>query len=567
MLDQGNIGMQLDGLPVCENGGGKDQGGTNPAVPSNQRPVSRNSGFTIALILVAFLAAGLAIRLRDIDTPLTRTRDTQTASITANLDRDGVRGLFYPRVNYPGDHPGYLAFEFPLLNAAQVIVARTFPWVGETALKFPSLLSYLILTLSVFDLARRRLDQRAALSSVALLTIFPLSITTSVSPAPDLTAVSLSVFAIAALDRHLDSGRWSTLLASAISFSAASLVKAPMLIIILPCGALILRRRGWGALLNRRMVIMFALALLPLIAWMIHSHSVNANSQLTAFNTAGDLVANYMKQRGRVGLYTDPQWYSRLWLNLVDGFTWPGLAVAFLGLLVALAIRSPWRVVHLTWLAALAFYVGVFPFHLATHRYYALPLAPLLAVSGGLFLSWITTRASFKTSVVGWVVAAGSCGYIASTVPRSMTVNASYNHCQVVFGEVAKSLTVEGDLLVAAAPGLSVWDASLLYRSDRRGWILSLPAKPLPWQSKWNRETDAPPRPVVNEDVLIKNLEYARNQGATMIGILGRERRPMRVPPKFLRYLNRNYPEVVSLQCCTFFDLSRKIRRRRSVKE
>lgn len=559
--------MLMEGLPGIENGGDENEVPTTRTAPSTHLPPGWSRRVTTALILVSCLAAGLAIRLSGIDTPLTRTRDTQTASITANLERDGFRGLFYPRVNYPGDHPGYLAFEFPLLNAVQMIAARSFPSAGEAALKFPSLLSYLILALSVFDLTKRRLDQRTAFFSVALLTIFPLSITTSVSPAPDLTAVSLSVLAMAALDRHLDSGRWSTLLASATAFSAASLVKAPMLIIILPCVALILRARGWRGLWNRRMIIAFVLALLPLIAWMIHSHAVNANSQLSVLTTAGDLVANYMQQRGRSGLYTDPQWYVQLWSKFVDGFTRPGLAMAFLGLLVALAIRSPWRVVFLTWIAALTFYVGVFPFHLATHRYYSIPAAPLLAVSGGLLLSWMTTRTSQKASAVGWVVAVASCGYIAGTVPGSMKFNATYGHCQVVFGEVAQVLTAEDDLLVVAAPGLGVWDAALLYRSDRRGWMLGLPEGTVPWKSKWIRKTDWSTHPVVNEEILIKKLEHARTHGATMIGILGRERRPMRVPPKFLRYLDRNYAEVVSLQCCAFYDLSRKIRRRRPVKE
>jgi hypothetical protein len=567
MLDHEKSGNHMNGLPADEHGGGGDEVETDRVPPPKHRFPGRYSGFTTALILGACLAAGLAIRLRGIDTPLTRTRDTQTASITVNLERDGVRGLLYPRVNYPGNHSGHLAFEFPLLNAFQVITARVFPSAGEAALKFPSLLSYLILAVSIFDLAGRWSDQRTAFFAIALFTIFPLSITMSVAPTPDMTAVSLSMLAMAALDRYLSSDRWSTLLVSATAFSAALLVKAPMLIVVLPCGALIYCAQGWKGLWNRRVIILLLLALLPLTAWMIHSHSVNANSQLTESRTAADLITNYMQQRGRVGLYTDPGWYLHLWSKLVDGYSRPGLAAAFLGLLVGLAIRTRFRVVLVAWFAALVFFVGVFPFHLATHEYYSLPVAPLAAITGGLFLSWMTTRTSRKASAVGWVIACGWCGFIATTIPKSMKYNATYGHCHVIFGEVAQALTAEDDLLVVAAPGLAVWDGTLLYRSSRRGWKLSLPTEPASWITDWIQKNDRSDRTVVSDQLLIDYLEYTRSQGATMIGILGRERRPMMVPPGFLRHLQQNYSEAVSLQCCAFFDLSNNIGRRHSVEE
>lgn len=132
----------------------------NEATPGARDAGRRRDQIIVTVILVGCLTLGVVIRAFAVGIPVTGIRDTHTASITRNLMRDGVRGLLKPRVNYPGDQPGYLALEFPILNGAQALTARFAPWVGEAAFRIPSLLAYVLGALCLIDFARRRLGER-----------------------------------------------------------------------------------------------------------------------------------------------------------------------------------------------------------------------------------------------------------------------------------------------------------------------------------------------------------------------------------------------------------------------
>jgi hypothetical protein len=536
-----------------------DASAESPSVMGADLPERGRLRAVTVSILVVCIIVGVGVRERGLATPLTGTRDTHTASITRNLMRDGPKGLFRPRVNYPGNEPGFIALEFPLLNAAQALTARAAPWAGEAAFRVPSLLAFVVGLTAVWDLARRRLGVRAACFAAILMTFFPVQITTSVSPGPDQAAVSLAVLGVALLDRYLDSNRLATLTGATGALAAAALVKQPMLVTGLPCLVLMVTRRGWRSILKPRIMIAAGAVVAPVVAWMIHSRHVNASSRL-GWATAAELVDFYLGQRGRVGFYLDPGWYRSVGDNLIIGFTAAGVIAAVLGLTVAIRRRGGFMPVLFAWLAALAFYVFFLPFHLATHKYYVLPFAPPAALLGGLLLAVLSGQASRLRSFAGWLAALALVVGVVSSVPGSMQTLRAFSRCRVVFGDVAQKHSAEDQLIVTAAPGMRPYDGILLYRADRRGWKLTLQPSRRPGKGSWHPHSG--PRHDADDwsshwtRRSVEQLETMRRQGASLIGILGKKHRLEKIAPGFMEYLEAHYPEVARNRCCVFFDLS-----------
>ena len=533
-----------------------------PALNADEVAGGWRGQIVVVSILIGCICIGIIIRAFGIGTPITGIRDTHTASITRNLMRDGIPGILKPRVDYPGDQPGYLALELPILNSIQALTSRLIPWAGEAAFRLPSLLAYIFGALALFDIARRRLGEREACFAVALTALFPVHITTSVSPAPDQASISLAVIGLAGLDRFLDSNRLATLAVAALALSAAILVKPPTLVFALPCAVLVMTRRGWRAVLRPPLVIAALLAVTPLVGWMIHSRHLNETSKLNWDVTAAQLVDVYINQRGRVQFYGDLGWYRVVADNLVIGFTAAGVALAVIGLFVAIRRRLPFGWVLIAWFVALLSYVFVLPFHLATHKYYVLPFAPLIALLGGLSLAILSDRKIRRRTIVGSVIALGVVATVAISVPSTVKKLKSFPRCRVVFGEVAQKRSSPDDLIITAVPGMRAYDGILLYRANRRGWKLPLQPDQDRRPKVWGTDTDAPTT-IDRGDAFwtkrsIAGLELMRDHGASLIGILGSRRRLTRTAPGFMAYLEENYTRVAKVQCCVFYDLSTK---------
>jgi hypothetical protein len=426
-----------------------------------------------SLLLGGILLAGLLVRTAGLQSPITGVRETQSAMIARNLLADGPLGILYPRVDYGGDQPGYTALEMPIVNALGAAVHTVVPSLGDSSFKIPSLFFWLLGSLFLFDLARRRIGPGAALFSVAVYALLPLNAEMSASPMPDAAGLALTTGAVALLDRYAESRCLATA-AGAFSLGAvALLVKSTNIYVAFPMIGLLLARRGFRVLVEGRVLALTVLALAPLALWLWHSREVNAASELFGEGrTVERANLTWLFQRGRTEFYASPLWYATIGRRLLEGNTIAGLAAAAIGCVLALRRGSGVRGMVAWWALGLAAYCAALPQLVYTHHYYLLPAAALVALLAGLALDRAGRRLGPRA--LPWALGLVLLVPVAiEGPPRAMAKLRTANVDKVAFGEAARRVVPEGSLVVISAYTLPSWDGSLFYQSGRRGWKYS----------------------------------------------------------------------------------------------
>jgi hypothetical protein len=153
-----------------------------------------------------------------------RQADTQTI---ARHFTEPEANLFYPRVDWGGDGPGFVETELQIYTGLISLVLRVFgdvEWPGQ-------LISLVASSLSGYVLFRglsERLGGLAALSGLGVFLVSPIVLFTATSVQPD--ALALSGFAIAwvALLRYAKTGELQSLAVYAVAGAFGMLVKPTM---------------------------------------------------------------------------------------------------------------------------------------------------------------------------------------------------------------------------------------------------------------------------------------------------------------------------------------------------
>ncbi len=518
-------------------------------------------------ILLGVLLLGLWVRSAGIGTPLTGIRETQSAMIARNILRDGPAGVFHPRVDYGGDGPGWFALEFPLTGALGALAWRLVPSLGDSALRVPSILFYVLGTLALFDLARRRAGVRTALFAAAFLAVLPLPAEMGASAMPDETGLALSTTALALLDRHLKGGRAAAAAGAVACAALALLAKSTYFFLAIPMGALIAAERGIREIVRPKWILLGALAALPLVAWLLHANALNEASELWIGRTVADTNATYAVQRGRLTYWFSPDWYARLGGRLLALLGLAATVVTAAGLLLALR-AGPARALVLAWAAAIVVYCLVLPHHLHTHHYYLLPFAPLAALLCGFAIDAVhrNVRSPVLATLLGLTVL---LSVAVEGVPAARASLRAYRADPVHFGEAARRIVPEGRLLVVSALVVKSFDGALLYQADRKGWkftartiddadpddLRALAADRRRRGVLAQGRRLVPPAVSEREALTPARIEELRARGAEFFGYAGPPSEWAREEADLARHLLARYPAVGIAERHLFVDL------------
>jgi dolichyl-phosphate-mannose-protein mannosyltransferase len=413
---------------------------------------------------------GLAVRSVGLATPLTGERECHSAMIARNLAVDGWRGLLYPRVDFPGDQPGYVAQEFPIAYALEAIAVRVLPLSGDVPLRIPALLFYAAATACLWDLLARRLGHLGAVFGTVVFTLYPVHLTMSVSPQPDEAAMALSLGALALMDRYLVHPRPMLAGSAAALAAAAFLAKPTFLFAIVALACLYASHFGFSSLLRIRVIAWGLAVMAPLGLWLVHAHILNSGSQFWPDTTVDDLNRAYLSQQGRLVYFVARDWYSRLALLFAAGHTLVGSIVAVLGL--TFAVVGTQRRLVLAWSAAIIAYAAAVPHEMYTRGYDFLAVRPLAAFLAGVAASECASRLRSKI-ITDLVLSGTGMVMIISSWNSSMASLRNTNTDKIALGRAVRSVVPEGSLVVVSKGIINVWDASLLYQMQRRGWKLS----------------------------------------------------------------------------------------------
>jgi 4-amino-4-deoxy-L-arabinose transferase-like glycosyltransferase len=399
-------------------------------------------------LLIAVFLLGAAVQAVDLWRPVDGRvregwRECDVAGIARNFYREGM-DIWYPRVDWRGDGPGYAEMEFPV-----------YPWLIAASYKvfgYHEILGrfiaygFSLVTLGlVLALAVRLLPTPGAVAAGVFFALSPLIIRVANAVQPEALMLCAYVAAVYAFVRLLDAwdaGRPAVgwYLTAALATALAILGKATAAHVGLLFAILLVTRRGWKSLATPAVLGFAVLALVPGIIWYHHAHDfwVTYGNSLGVSNEDHWIGADVLRQPVfAVGLVTSELYF--VWIPT-------GVILAAYGL--AMAPDSPAARLALPWYGAiLVFYVATIrttsaAWALYYHVFSAAPAALLVGL-GVAELARVPWRRS------DWRVV-GACSLVAGLVVGWMLVR----HVGIAFdGQyVFKTITVA--LVLAYVVGL-----------------------------------------------------------------------------------------------------------------
>ncbi len=273
-------------------------------------------------------------------------RECDIASIARNYYREDLN-LFYPKIDWRGDSPGYAEMEFPLYPWTIALLYKIFGFHEVLGRLLSYLLSLLVMGI-FFHLAHYLLPDLGTLAASLFFVFSPLTVRISNSLQPEGLMFLCYVLAAYAFLRWLDDDSW-TYYGIAVSATAfAILAKATAAHIGVFFAILLLLQQGVGAL-RRVSVWMFAImSLLPGALWYRHAHHL----WLTYGNSLG--VSNEYHWIGW-DFFSNPKFILKIGRSEVF-YVWmfTGVLVAGLGIVFSRNTRAGRY--SLSWFAALSLY-------------------------------------------------------------------------------------------------------------------------------------------------------------------------------------------------------------------
>jgi 4-amino-4-deoxy-L-arabinose transferase-like glycosyltransferase len=285
------------------------------------------------IILVSLLA-----RIPLLTRPLTYREDIWREADTATIARNFLTdpNILLPRINWGGNGPGYVEAEFQLYPWTVSLLYRVF---GEHAFigRAVSLVLTGVALWLFWLLCQRLLTRRAALIALLFLAICPLYVRFSVAYMPEATTMAAYIGGLLLFDKWLEDHRWRTAIGCGVVTAIAGLVKPTALLIGLVFLLLLLARREARRLIQPQLLVLGALVVLPVGAWLVwgaHIHETYGNS--FGVISGGD------SKFGNVGYWISPDFYiGAEWLDMLWVFGIATLPLGIFGVITAIRRRAP----------------------------------------------------------------------------------------------------------------------------------------------------------------------------------------------------------------------------------
>ena len=227
------------------------------------------------MVVLVALALGTGLRIAYVHRPFDHRvrspwRQADYIQIARNFDREGMN-IFYPRIDWRGDGPGFVESEFPLIPWLAAWGFRVFGIHVQILRLVSSVLA--LASLFLFAWFATKLFPPLAASTATLLFAFnPLLFHLATSFQPEALLIPLSVlagFLILRWSLELDQ---QTLILAAVALGAAMLAKSTAIALGLFLAIVILQRLGWRAFSRPVVYTAGALALAPSLLWYLWSH-------------------------------------------------------------------------------------------------------------------------------------------------------------------------------------------------------------------------------------------------------------------------------------------------------
>ncbi len=449
-----------------------------PGAVARNAPDSKKA----ARVFLVLFILGAAVRAVDVLRPADGRvreswRECDYAAVARNFAREGMN-ILRPRIDWRGSGPGYAEMEFPVIPWTMAVFYKIFgihEEIGRVLMWGFSLLALLVF----FALARRLLPSAGAAAAGLFFALSPLAVRVANSLQPEGLMLLLLLSGVFFFLRWLEGDGWKYYAYSAAAIAGAILVKAPAAHVGILLAALLIRKKGWKALLRSEVLAFGALTLIPAAAWYAHAHGL------------------FLEYGNSLGLSNETHWLGwdlvrspRTLLDLLAGairiesvFVWTPVGAAFLAAAIFFKKRSEvWAVIS-WWLLAVGLY------YLAAIRtvgdswaiYYHVVAVPPAALTVGTAAAWLAARwrsSDFmrferKAAAAGFLLVLSFMTFIVVRDFRPRTYEPLFQ-CAEAF---APSIPEGSRILVSGGPSKDETGRDVAYNApyffywlDRKGW-------------------------------------------------------------------------------------------------
>lgn len=420
--------------------------------------------FLARLIILSMVS--FAIKVYGLDDGIYTWRQADTASMARNFYRCGMT-LWRPMIDWGGASPFVVESEFPLY---QYIVALAYMVTGvdESVGKLMSIFFSIFTAISLAFIARNAAGEQCGLWTAAAYSFFPFTLHFSRLFMPDTMMMFFAVTSVLFMQIWSRGGNRSCFYASAACASLACALKLTALYIGLPLLCIIYEKEGRDFYIKSENWIYAVIVILPVAAWYSHAAALRLESGLT-FG-----IWDYGSGKwGNWGIAFSASYLSILAIRFLQFTAFGGVLLAGSG--VVMKIFNGGSRIFEMWGLAVAAYLIIVAKGNIVHAYYQYPLMPPAAIFSGYFCSRI-----FNGSVAAarlYVLRIGAAACIMVAAVSFLFIYGSYDAVEsrrerigvVTAAAMINRLTGPGEPVVSIGRG----DPTLLYLSDRRGWLSS----------------------------------------------------------------------------------------------
>ena len=429
--------------------------------------------------LAAVLVASALVRIYHLQVPLLDQMYVKQVYV-ANKARNIARAPLAPlrdTLDFLDDRGARmrLAEEIPLypgiLGACYAVFGER-EWLGRLL----GLAATLVAIVAFHDLLRREFDGQTADAGALLFAFAPLLIFYGRAVMPDPVMLACMLLAACCLRRHLDAGKSRWLVAAALATLLGATFKYYGLMVLVPMAAMVGRQRGtWRACLDRRYLLLGAVAVLPVALWvgLVFARMPNPSGKTPyyVFQTPGILLRRRLYQA----------LLDRFFLRDSGPVT---AALALVGLGAAWMRRVDARPIYGWTAMGLIFMVLLAP-KTSDHDYYELMAVP--AVAGWGALGWTAlwgTGGTFRRAH-GWAGGLALALAVVVHAPWGASgVKYQQNVVHLVVAERMDQLCSPGGRFIVIGQEIG-WP--VVHYAHREGWVLQDTTLRADWRETFAR--------------------------------------------------------------------------------
>lgn len=307
-------------------------------------------------------------------------RQADTASIAHNFV--GQENLFFPKINWGGNGPGFVETEFQLYP---FIVSLLYQVFGEYIAigMFVSLVFSAGSLILFYALARSLLSPKAATIALIFFTASPIFIKYSVVFMPEPTVFFFYIAALYLFISWLNRRSLTLLWLAALSTALAILVKPTSIHIGFVFLILLIEKYGLRFLKDRHLWMFAVISLLPGILWYLHAR----NLYLTYGNTFG-IISGGDSKFDNLRYWLSPGFYiSLLRIELLNIFSVGGVFPFAFGIVLAWNWHKYRFILYGTF--AVVLYYLLLPRYTNFADYYHIYALPYASLGVALGVVWL----------------------------------------------------------------------------------------------------------------------------------------------------------------------------------